>query len=168
MRVLLVHANPFHRVLAASPDTLEQLRSRSGDLAETRIADPFQAGDWRANIDDALANFRPDLIGFGVRAIEDVVSLLPEVRALRDRVGTLAPGVPIVAGATTTPDIASALLAHLEISWSIADDLAFRHLVERASRGLDWRGVAGVIRATPSGRGSHTTFGGAFLALAVD
>ncbi len=164
MRVLLVHANPFQRLLVASPDTLEQLRSRLGDLAETRIADPFRTGDWRANIDDALSDFQPDLIGFGVRAIEDVVSLLPEVRALRDRVGALAPGVPIVAGGTTLPDIAPALLAHLEISWGIADDLAFRHLVERAACGLDWRGVAGVIRAARGGSGGHTTFGGAFLA----
>lgn len=163
MRVLLIHANPFQRLLPAPPETLGQLRSRLGDLAETRIVDPFAGDDWRTKIDAAVADFRPDLIGFGVRAVEDVISLLPEVRALRDRVANLAPDVPIVASGTTSPQIAPALLADLEIPWGIVDDLAFRQLVERAAHGLDWRSGAGLIRAARNGR-SHTTFGGAFLA----
>lgn len=163
MRVLLIHANPFQRLLPAPLETLGLLRSRLDDLAETRIVDPFVTDDWQTKIDTALVEFRPDLIGFGVRAIEDVVSLLPEVRALRERVANLAPDVPIVASGTSSPHLAPALLADLEIQWGIVDDLAFRQLVERASRGDDWRSGAGLIRAARSGR-SCTTFGGAFLA----
>jgi hypothetical protein len=163
MRVLLIDANPFQRVLPAPPVLLGRLRSRLDDLAEIRIVDPFVADDWRADIDSAVAEFQPDLIAFGLRAVEDMISLLPEVRALRDRVADLAPGVPIVASGSTSPAFAPTLLADLEIQWGIVDDLAFRQLVERATRGLDWRGAAGLIRAARNSVG-HTSFGGACLA----
>jgi hypothetical protein len=164
MRVLLIHANPFQRLLAAPPETLGRLRSRLDDLAETRIADPFVGEDWRSSIDHAVADFRPDLIGFGLRAVEDVISLLPEVRALRDRVATLAPDVPIIANGTTSAHIAPALLADLEIPWGITNDAAFCRLVERAAGGLDWRSVGGLIPAARERDGMRTSFGGAFLA----
>lgn len=144
MRVLLVHADPFQRLLPATPHAFAELRAELAGLAETRVANPFFLEDWRGTIERAVTGFRPELVGLGVRAGEEFIGLLPEVRELRDRIATLAPDVPIVWGGSTSPDFASAVVEQVELS-------------RVPARGFAWASIAGLVGT------AVTSFGGAVL-----
>ncbi len=161
-RVLLVHANPFQQVLPVPAYGLERLRTAVSDLAEVEIVDPFLHEQPYALLTGTIERFRPDLIGFGVRVIEDCIvvdglegeavsdvrSLLPEIRELRDRINAAAPDTPLVAGGATFSYLPAELLDHLEIEWGVvgAGEGPFRRLVHLLAEGRPWDGVPGLLR----------------------
>ena len=100
-RVLLVHANPFQRVTPVPAYGLERLRGAAEDAgAEVQLLDPYLISeDALGTAREAARAFRPDLIGLGIRIIDDCIVvdrldapddeqidvsfLLPEIRELR-------------------------------------------------------------------------------------
>src|SRR5262245_66552516 len=102
-RVLLVHANPFQRVTPVPAYGLERLRTVAEEAgAEVELLDPYLVSeDPLGTAVDAARAFRPDLIGLGIRIIDDCIVvdrlegnrpidvsfLLPEIRSEERRVG---------------------------------------------------------------------------------
>src|ERR1700694_5463866 len=75
LRVLLVHANPFQRVTPVPAYGLERLRTAAEPTgAEVEILDPYLfSEDPIAAARAAAARLRPDVIGLGVRIIDDCI-----------------------------------------------------------------------------------------------
>ena len=108
-RVLLVHANPFQRVTPVPAYGLERLRTAAEDAgAEVQLLDPYLvSGGPTGTAREAARSFQPDLIGLGIRIIDDCIVvdrldapddepidvsfLLPEIRELRRALGEAAP-----------------------------------------------------------------------------
>ena len=115
-RVLLVHANPFQRVTPVPAYGLERLRTAAEETgAEVQLLDPYLVSeDPLETAREAARAFRPDLIGLGIRIIDDCIVvdrldapddepidvsfLLPEIRELRRALGEVAPEAMFVAG----------------------------------------------------------------------
>src|SRR5215218_1345478 len=109
-RVLLIHANPFQRVTPVPAYGLERLRTALDSTgAEVELLDPYLfSEDPLAAARAAVERFSPDVIGLGVRIIDDCIVvdrleapedepfdisfLLPEVLELREALGEAAPG----------------------------------------------------------------------------
>src|SRR6266480_1428204 len=74
-RVLLVHANPFQRVTPVPAYGLERLRTAiepSG--AQVELLDPYLVSEDPLGTARAAAErFRPDVIGLGIRIIDDCI-----------------------------------------------------------------------------------------------
>src|SRR5437867_4881410 len=74
-RVFLVHANPFQRVTPVPAYGLERLRTAiepSG--AEVELLDPYLVSEDPLGTARAAAErFRPDVIGLGIRIIDDCI-----------------------------------------------------------------------------------------------
>ena len=102
-RVLLIHANPFQRVTPVPAYGLERVRTAAEDAgAEVELLDPYLVSeDPIGTAREAAERFEPDLIGLGIRIIDDCIVvdslegeepidvsfLLPEVRELREALG---------------------------------------------------------------------------------
>ena len=115
-RVLLVHANPFQRVTPLPAYGLERLRTAIEPTgAEVELIDPFLVSEDPLGAARAAAErFRPDVVGLGIRIIDDCIVvdrldapadepidvsfLLPEIRELRRVLGEAAPEAMFVAG----------------------------------------------------------------------
>lgn len=167
MRVLLVHANPFQQVMPVPPYGLERLRSALAEDAEVKIIDPWlTAPDPLAFAKETVVSFAPDLIGLGIRVIEDCIvvdqidgpapagdvhSFIPEIQALVD---CLRPsGVPLVAGGAAFSYFPSELLERLGIDYGVvgAGEAAIRQIVKRIKRGQSLVGVPGLIERGSKG-----------------
>jgi len=74
-RVLLVHANPFQRVTPVPAYGLERVRTAAEDAgAEVRLVDPYLVSeDPIGTARDAALEFEPDLVGLGIRIIDDCI-----------------------------------------------------------------------------------------------
>src|SRR4030095_5012244 len=74
-RVLLVHANPFQRVTPVPAYGLERLRTAIEPTgAEVELIDPYLVSDDPLGFArEAARSFRPDLIGLGIRIIDDCI-----------------------------------------------------------------------------------------------
>src|SRR5438309_7827314 len=115
-RVLLVHANPFQRVTPVPAYGLERLRTAAAATgAEIEILDPYLFSEKPvAAAREAAERLRPDVIGLGVRIIDDCIVvdrleapadepidvsfLLPEVLELRNTLREAAPEAIFVVG----------------------------------------------------------------------
>src|SRR5689334_8938699 len=101
-RVLLVHANPFQRVLPVPPYGLERIRVAAEAVgAHVELVDPYVTeADPAAAAVAAAHALRPHVVGLGIRVVDDCIVVdtladddprghdvtwfLPEVRRLRD------------------------------------------------------------------------------------
>lgn len=177
IRVLLVHANPCQQVLPVPAYGLERLRSAVGGLANVRLVEPYLQLDPLEHLREQISAFKPDLIGIGIRVIEDCIviddiegesdsdvhSFLPEIKLLCQAVQAAAPGVPLVAGGAAFSYFPAEILEHLKIDWGVvgAGERPFRELVSRLAAGRDPEGVAGLIRRGALGAAAlrEATFG---------
>src|SRR5262245_29379763 len=177
-RVLLVHANPFQRVTPVPAYGLERLRTAAEDAgAEVEILDPYLVSeDPLGTAGDAARSFRPDLIGLGIRIIDDCIVvdrldgdgpidvsfLLPEIRELRRALGEAAPEAMFVAGGAGFSACPQECLEYLEIDYGVvgAGEAAMAMLCSDASEGqtlgLVRRGHDGGIGAYHLGFGGPT------------
>ena len=115
-RVLLVHANPFQRVTPVPAYGLERLRTAIEPTgAEVELIDPYLVADDPLVPTSGGERFRPDVIGLGIRIIDDCIVvdrldgpddepidvsfLLPEILELRRALSEAAPDALVLAGA---------------------------------------------------------------------
>lgn len=134
-RVLLVHANPFQRVTPVPAYGLERLRTAAEDAgADVEIIDPYLVSeDPHAAAQDAARAFRPDLVGLGIRIIDDCIVvdrldgdgpidvsfLLPEIRELRRALGEAAPEAMFVAGGAGFSACPQECLDYLDVDYGV-------------------------------------------------
>ena len=136
-RVLLVHANPFQRVTPVPAYGLERLRTAAeGTGAEVEIVDPYLlAEDPIAAVRAAAQGFRPEIVGLGIRIIDDcivvdspannghgaidVTFLLPEIRELRRALGEVMPEAMFVAGGAGFSACPQECLEYLDVEWGV-------------------------------------------------
>jgi radical SAM superfamily enzyme YgiQ (UPF0313 family) len=115
-RVLLVHANPFQRVTPVPAYGLERLRTAIEPTGvEVELLDPYLISeDPLGAARTAAERFRPDMIGLGIRIIDDCIVvdrldapedepidvsfLLPEILELRRVLAEAAPDAMFLAG----------------------------------------------------------------------
>src|SRR4029450_13588955 len=134
-RVLLVHANPFQRVTPVPAYGLERLRPAIEPTgAEVELIDPYLVSDDPLGFArEAARSFRPDLIGLGIRIIDDCIVvdrleapadepidvsfLLPEIRELRRALGEVAPEAVFVAGGAGFSACPQECLEYLDVEY---------------------------------------------------
>jgi radical SAM superfamily enzyme YgiQ (UPF0313 family) len=137
LRVLLVHANPFQRVTPIPAYGLERLKTAAvRTSAEVEILDPYLfAQDPIAATRAAAERFRPDVVGLGIRIIDDcivvdspaanghgpidVAFLLPQIRELRRALGQAVPEATFVAGGAGFSACPQECLDYLEVEWGV-------------------------------------------------
>jgi radical SAM superfamily enzyme YgiQ (UPF0313 family) len=136
-RVLLVHANPFQRVTPVPAYGLERLRTAAeGTGADVQILDPYLVAEDAVRAARAAAEaFRPDIVGLGIRIIDDCIVvdspaanghgptdvsfLLPEIRDLRRALGAAAPQATFVAGGSGFSACPQECLDYLGVEWGV-------------------------------------------------
>jgi radical SAM superfamily enzyme YgiQ (UPF0313 family) len=177
-RVLLVHANPFQRVTPVPAYGLERLRTAVEETgAEVELLDPFLISeDPLGAAREAAARFRPDLIGLGIRIIDDCIVvdqldapadepidvsfLLPEILELRRALAEGAPEATFVAGGAGFSACPQECLEYLDVEYGVvgAGEEAMAVLSSTAS----WDQVPGLVRrGQADGIGAyHLGFGG--------
>lgn len=136
-RVLLVHANPFQRVTPVPAYGLERLRTAIEPTgAEVELIDPYLvSNDPLAFARETAERFRPDLVGLGIRIIDDCIVvdrldapagepidvsfLLPEIRELRRALGEAAPDAMFVAGGAGFSACPQECLEYLDVEHGV-------------------------------------------------
>jgi radical SAM superfamily enzyme YgiQ (UPF0313 family) len=177
-RVLLVHANPFQRVTPVPAYGLERVRTAAEEAsAEVELIDPYLVSeDPLRTAREAARSFRPDLIGLGIRIIDDCIVvdrleapddepidvsfLLPEIRELRRVLGEEAPEAMVVAGGAGFSACPQECLEFLGVDYGVvgAGEAAMAMLCSDAS----WDQIPGLVRREQDdGIGAyHLGFGG--------
>lgn len=179
MRVLLVHANPFQRVVPVPAYGLERLRTAAADTgAQIEILDPFLVSDDpTACVEQAAARVDPDLVGFGIRIIEDCIPIdrldapedepvdiawfPPQIRDLREAVRRSAPAATLILGGAGFSSCPQEFLDYLDVDLGVvgAGEDAFRTLIQRLDASRPFGTVPGLVR-----RGEDATIGAYTLA----
>ena len=152
-RVLLIHANPFQRVTPVPAYGLERVRTAAEDAgAEVELLDPYLVSeDPIGTAREAAERFEPDLIGLGIRIIDDCIVvdrlegeepidvsfLLPEVRELREALAEAAPEATFVAGGAGFSACPQECLEYLDVEYGVvgAGEAAIAALVSDVPRG---------------------------------
>jgi radical SAM superfamily enzyme YgiQ (UPF0313 family) len=152
-RVLLVHANPFQRVTPVPAYGLERVRTAAEEAgAEVEILDPYLVSEDPIGLARETAErFRPDLIGLGIRIIDDCIVvdrldgaepidvsfLLPEIRQLREALAEGAPEATFVAGGAGFSACPQECLEYLDVEYGVvgAGEAAIAALVADMSEG---------------------------------
>jgi radical SAM superfamily enzyme YgiQ (UPF0313 family) len=152
-RVLLVHANPFQRVTPVPAYGLERVRTAAEVAgAEVEILDPYLVSEDPIGLARETAErFRPDLIGLGIRIIDDCIVvdrldgaepidvsfLLPEIRQLREALAEGAPEATFVAGGAGFSACPQECLEYLDVEYGVvgAGEAAIAALVADMSEG---------------------------------
>lgn len=165
LRVLLIHANPFQRVLPVPPYGLERIRTealRTG--AEVEILDPYLLSDRPCELTtETVLRVKPDVVGLSLRIIDDSVIIerldapaseptditwfLPEIRRLREALRAAAPGATIVLGGATFSYIPREVLDYLDVEWGVVGpgESPFCELLRRLSAGRPLEGIPGLL-----------------------
>jgi radical SAM superfamily enzyme YgiQ (UPF0313 family) len=136
-RVLLVHANPFQRIVPVPAYGLERVRTAIEVTgAEVEILDPYLVSEDPLGTARAVAErFRPTIVGLGIRIIDDcivvdrldapsdepfdVTFLLPEIRELRRALGEAAPEATFVAGGAGFSACPQECLEYLDVEYGV-------------------------------------------------
>lgn len=166
LRVLLIHANPFQRVLPVPPYGLERIKTAAGSTgAEIEILDPYLiSADPHETVRQTVSRFDPHVIGMGVRIIDDSVVIerldapdseptdvtwfLPEIRELRETLRSSAPDSLLVLGGATFSYVPLAVLDYLDVEWGVVGpgEEPFSEILRRYAVGQEIEGVPRVIR----------------------
>jgi radical SAM superfamily enzyme YgiQ (UPF0313 family) len=162
-RVLLVHANPFQRVTPVPAYGLERLRTAAEDAgAEVQLLDPYLVSeDPLGTARDTARAFRPDLIGLGIRIIDDCIVvdrldapddepidvsfLLPEILELRRALGDVAPEAMFVAGGAGFSACPQECLDFLDVDYGVVG-AGEEALAMLCSDMMPWDQVPGLVR----------------------
>jgi anaerobic magnesium-protoporphyrin IX monomethyl ester cyclase len=136
-RVLLIHANPFQRVTPVPAYGLERLRTALDPTSvEVELLDPYLfSEDPVAAARAAAERFRPDVIGLGVRIIDDCIVvdrldapaeepidvsfLLPEILELRRVLGDAAPKALVLVGGAGFSACPQECLEYLAVDYGV-------------------------------------------------
>jgi radical SAM superfamily enzyme YgiQ (UPF0313 family) len=136
-RVLLVHANPFQRVTPVPAYGLERLRTAIEPTgAEVELIDPYLISEDPLGAACAVAErFRPDVIGLGIRIIDDCIVvdrleapadepidvsfLLPEILALRRALAGAASTATFLAGGAGFSACPQECLEYLDVEYGV-------------------------------------------------
>jgi hypothetical protein len=161
-RVLLVHANPFQRVTPVPAYGLERLRTAIEPTgAEVELIDPYLVSDDPLGFArEATRRFGPDLIGLGIRIIDDCIVvdrldapadepidvsfLLPEIRELRRALGEAAPEALFVAGGAGFSACPQECLEYLGVEYGVVG--AGEEAMARLCSDTSWDQVPGLVR----------------------
>jgi len=177
-RVLLVHANPFQRVTPVPAYGLERLRTAIEPMGiEVELLDPYLVSEDPLGAARAAAErFRPDVIGLGIRIIDDCIVvdrldapddepidvsfLLPEILELRRALGEAAPNAIFVAGGAGFSACPQECLEYLGVEHGVVG--AGEDALAAICEGQSLDGIPGVIRrGEAQGIGVyHLGFGG--------
>ncbi len=161
-RVLLIHANPFQRVTPVPAYGLERLRTAlDSTSAEVELLDPYLfSEDPLAAARAAAERFRPDVIGLGVRIIDDcivvdrldapadepidVTFLLPEILELRRVLGEAAPEALFLVGGAGFSACPQECLEYLAVDYGVVG--AGEEALVAICEGHALEGIPGVVR----------------------
>ncbi len=163
--VLLVHANPFQRVMPVPPYGLERVRTAAEAAgAEVTILDPYLfADDPLAAAAEAAERLAPDVVGLGLRVLDDCITVakpegppgrpidvtwfMPEVRRLRDRLAEAAPDALFLAGGAAFSTLPGECLDYLEIDHGVVGtgEQAIAEIVRRLDEERPLAGVPGLV-----------------------
>jgi radical SAM superfamily enzyme YgiQ (UPF0313 family) len=177
-RVLLVHANPFQRVTPVPAYGLERLCTAAEPTgAGIELLDPYLTSeDPIAAARAAAERFRPDVIGLGVRIIDDCIVvdrldapadepidvsfLLPEVLELRRALGEAAPEATFLVGGAGFSACPQECLEYLDVEYGVVG--AGEDALARICEGEPIDAIPGVVRrGQEQGIGAyHLGFGG--------
>jgi hypothetical protein len=177
-RVLLVHANPFQRVTPVPAYGLERLRTAVEPTgAEVELIDPYLVSDDPLGAARAAAGrFRPDVIGLGIRIIDDCIVvdrleapadepidvsfLLPEVLELRRALAEAAPEALFIAGGAGFSACPQECLEYLDVDYGVVGAGEAALVAVCGGQPLDE--IPGVVRrGEPDGIGAYRLdFGG--------
>jgi radical SAM superfamily enzyme YgiQ (UPF0313 family) len=177
-RVLLVHANPFQRVTPIPAYGLERLRTAAeGVGAQVEIVDPYLVSeDPHAVARTAVERLRPDVVGLGVRIVDDcivvdrleapagepidVTFLLPEVRELSSVLRKAAPDATFVVGGAGFSALPQECLEYLQLDWGVVG--AGEDALVAICRGVPLGRIPGLVRrgGTDGLDAYHLGFGG--------
>ena len=176
-RVLLVHANPFQRVTPVPAYGLERLHTAIVPTgAEVELLDPYLVSEDPLGAARAAAErFQPDVIGLGIRIIDDCIVvdrleapadepidvsfLLPEILELRRVLGDAAPEATFLGGAGFSA-CPQECLEYLGVDYGVVGAGEDALVAVCEGRSLDE--IPGVIRrGQPEGIGAYRLgFGG--------
>jgi hypothetical protein len=158
----LVHANPFQRVTPVPAYGLERLRTAAeGTGAEVELLDPYLVSeDPLGAARDAAVTFRPDVIGLGIRIIDDCIVvdrldapddepidvsfLLPEILGLRRALAEAAPEAVFVAGGAGFSACPQECLEYLDLEYGVVG--AGEEAMATICSGTSWDQVTGLVR----------------------
>jgi len=177
-RVLLIHANPFQRVTPVPAYGLERLRTALDSTSvEVELLDPYLfSEDPLAAARAAAERFCPDVIGLGVRIIDDcivvdrldapaeepidVTFLLPEILELRRVLGEAAPEALFLVGGAGFSACPQECLEYLAVDYGVVG--AGEEALAAICEGLSLDAIPGVVRrGGPRGISAyHLGFGG--------
>src|SRR6266550_4730831 len=161
-RVLLVHANPFQRVTPVPAYGLERLRTAAEEAgAEVQLLDPYLVSeDPLGTAREAARSFQPDLIGLGIRIIDDCIVvdrldapddepidvsfLLPEILELRRALGDVAPEAMFVAGGAGFSACPQECLDFLDVDYGVVG--AGEEALAMLCSDMPWDQVPGLVR----------------------
>ena len=169
LRVLLVHANPFQQVTPVPPYGLERIRAAVEPMgADVEILDPYLLSDHPIEFAvDVASRLQPDVIGLGIRIVDDCIVVdpsdaaaadrgrpfdvtwfMPEIRRLLLALEQAAPDALLVAGGAAFSAMPGECLDYLELEYGIvgAGEDAFRELLRRVAGRLPLEGVPGLVR----------------------
>lgn len=168
-RVLLVHANPFQRVMPVPPYGLERIRAAAeAEGAEVTIFDPFLVSAEPIEAAAELAaRLRPDVIGLGVRVVDDCIIdparrsetgalgvswFLPEIRELRLRLQQASPASTMIVGGAAFSAFPVECLRYLSVELGVvgAGEAPFAEMVRRVKRRAPLDGIPGLVRSSDS------------------
>jgi anaerobic magnesium-protoporphyrin IX monomethyl ester cyclase len=178
VRVLLVHANPFQRVTPVPAYGLERLRTAAEEAgAEVELLDPYLVSeDPLGAAREAAKAFRPEVIGLGIRIIDDCIVvdrldapdngpidvsfLLPEILELRRALAEAAPQATLVAGGAGFSACPQECLEYLDVEYGVVG--AGEDAMAMICSGASWDQVPGLVRrGQEAGIGAyHLGFGG--------
>ena len=177
-RVLLIHANPFQRVTPVPAYGLERLRTALDSTSvEVELLDPYLfSEDPLAAARAAAERFRPDVIGLGVRIIDDcivvdrldapaeepidVTFLLPEILELRRVLGEAAPEALFLVGGAGFSACPQECLEYLAVDYGVVG--AGEEALTAICEGQAPDAIPGVVRrGKPEGISAYNLgFGG--------
>jgi len=177
-RVLLVHANPFQRVTPVPAYGLERLRTAAEPTgAEVELLDPYLVSeDPLAAARAAAERFCPDVVGLGVRIIDDCIVvdrldapvdepidvsfLLPEILELRRVLGEAAPEALFLVGGAGFSACPQECLEYLDVDYGVVG--AGEDALAAICEGTPLDQVPGLVRrGQKQGIGAyHLGFGG--------
>jgi radical SAM superfamily enzyme YgiQ (UPF0313 family) len=127
MRVLLVYANPIRDILPAPPVGLGYVASatrRAGH--DVRFLDLMPKGDTPSKLREAVREFRPQVVGFSVRNIENLVhqrverhlvALAGLIAVVRERSEAV-----VVLGGPAISILGPTALAHLDADFAVVGE----------------------------------------------
>ncbi len=156
-------------MVPVQPYGLERLRTAAAgvDAWEVELLDPFLLSDAPlALAESAARRLQPDLVGLGVRVIDDCIVVAqpgnsdetgepfdlawfgPEIRELRETLGRAAPAARFVLGGAAFSAFPRECLEYLDVELGIvgAGDEAFPALLDRLAEEAPLDGIPGLIR----------------------